>query len=122
MVANVAHSISTDGPAPWFSIAAACVQGTMTLLLGGPGSSKSTLLKVLSGRLQRNTFEIGGSVLYNKEPFSEFVVERTAAYVDQVGAHNTPTHLPAGWLAATSCAAGARLPGMHTTLPALRCM
>lgn len=25
-----------------------------------------------------------GTVLYNKKPFSDFVVERTAAYVDQV--------------------------------------
>jgi hypothetical protein len=28
--------------------------------------------------------QVGGSVLYNKTPFSKFVVERTAAYVDQV--------------------------------------
>lgn len=28
--------------------------------------------------------QVDGTVLYNKKAFSEFVVERTAAYVDQV--------------------------------------
>jgi hypothetical protein len=30
--------------------------------------------------------QVGGSVQYNGKDFSQFVVERTAAYVDQVGA------------------------------------
>jgi ABC-type multidrug transport system ATPase subunit len=31
----------------------------MTLLLGGPGSGKSTLMKVLSGRLKGKNFTVG---------------------------------------------------------------
>lgn len=34
------------------------LQGTMTLLLGGPGSGKSTLMKVLSGRLKGKNFTV----------------------------------------------------------------
>ncbi|WIA20601.1 hypothetical protein OEZ85_004985 [Tetradesmus obliquus] len=61
--------------------------GTMTLLLGSPGSGKSTLLKLLSGRLTSKHLQVSGAVQYNGKDFSQFVVERTAAYVDQHDNH-----------------------------------
>jgi hypothetical protein len=42
----------------WLMYCMVCVQGTMTLLLGGPGSGKSTLMKVLSGRLKGKNFTV----------------------------------------------------------------
>ena len=59
----------------------------MTLLLGPPGSGKSTLLKALSGKLHPAGLRIGGSVTYNGKTLSEFVPQRTAAYIEQVDEH-----------------------------------
>lgn len=61
--------------------------GTMTLLLGSPGCGKSTLLKLLSGRLKNKRLKVNGRVCYNGKSFDQFVVERTAAYVDQHDNH-----------------------------------
>ena len=59
----------------------------MTLLLGPPGSGKSTLLKALSGKLSHAGLRIGGNVTYNSKTLSEFVPQRTAAYIEQVDVH-----------------------------------
>lgn len=59
----------------------------MTLLLGPPGSGRSTYLKVLSGRLRQSKMvDVQGaaSIRYNGQPSEKFVMRRTAAYVDQV--------------------------------------
>lgn len=61
--------------------------GTMTLLLGPGGSGRSTLLKALSGQLQQSRMvQIEGQqdIRYNGQTTDKFVVQRTAAYVDQV--------------------------------------
>ncbi len=60
-------------------------QGRLTLLLGPPGAGKSTLLRVLSGQLKDKELQLKGDVTYNGVWMKDFVVERTAAYVDQVG-------------------------------------
>ena len=59
----------------------------MTLLLGPPGSGKSTLLKALSGKLSPAGLRIGGDITYNSKTFSEFVPQRTAAYIEQTDVH-----------------------------------
>ncbi|KAF8073262.1 ABCG35 [Scenedesmus sp. PABB004] len=60
---------------------------SMTLVLGPPGCGRSTLLKVLSGRLGASKMVdiVGGdSIRYNGWRRDAFVLPRTAAYVDQV--------------------------------------
>eukprot|EP00798_Chlamydomonas_sp_ICE-L_P003260 gene3260-13284_t len=59
--------------------------GRLTLLLGPPGCGKSTLLRALAGQMKDETVQ--GSVLHNGEPIHNFVVERTAAYINQVDDH-----------------------------------
>lgn len=63
-------------------------QGRLALLLGPPGSGKSTLLKALGGKLGRgNLRATGGAVTYNGHDLSEFVVQRTSAYIEQRDNH-----------------------------------
>ncbi|MCO5560583.1 hypothetical protein L7F22_014198 [Adiantum nelumboides] len=54
----------------------------MTLLLGPPGSGKTTLLLALAGKLDPNLRASGG-VTYNGHDLTEFVPQRTAAYISQ---------------------------------------
>ncbi|WVZ69752.1 hypothetical protein U9M48_018488 [Paspalum notatum var. saurae] len=58
----------------------------MTLLLGPPGSGKTTLLLALAGRLDKDLM-VGGKVTYNGHEMTEFVPERTAAYISQHDLH-----------------------------------
>ncbi|CAL5218652.1 g355 [Coccomyxa viridis] len=62
--------------------------GRMTLLLGPPSSGKSTLLKALAGLLtpDRN-LKVRGAVTYNDRELDQFVVHRTAAFMDQQDNH-----------------------------------
>ncbi|KAJ0397746.1 hypothetical protein P43SY_005603 [Pythium insidiosum] len=64
--------------------------GTMTLVLGQPGSGKSSLLKALSGRLaNKKAIQVEGETTYNGIP-SETLrgrVPQFAAYVAQRDAH-----------------------------------
>ncbi|WIA42005.1 hypothetical protein OEZ86_009302 [Tetradesmus obliquus] len=62
--------------------------GRCTLLLGPPGSGKTTFLRVLGNRLRGcNRLQVSGSILYNGHNKDEFVVERTTAFVDQHDNH-----------------------------------
>ncbi|AES81585.2 drug resistance transporter-like ABC domain protein [Medicago truncatula] len=58
----------------------------MTLLLGPPSSGKTTLLLALAGKLDQK-LKVSGKVTYNGHEMSEFVPQRTAAYVDQNDLH-----------------------------------
>ncbi|KEH23973.1 drug resistance transporter-like ABC domain protein [Medicago truncatula] len=58
----------------------------MTLLLGPPSSGKTTLLLALAGKLDPK-LKFSGRVTYNGHEMSEFVPQRTAAYVDQNDLH-----------------------------------
>ncbi|KAJ0870671.1 putative ABC-type sulfate transporter [Helianthus annuus] len=60
--------------------------GRMTLLLGPPGCGKTTLLKALSGNLDKS-LKISGDVFYNGYKLEEFVPQRTAAYISQNDLH-----------------------------------
>ena len=59
----------------------------MTLLLGPPGSGKSSLLKALSGKLSTAGLRISGDITYNGKHLDEFVAQRTAAYIEQTDEH-----------------------------------
>ncbi|KAI3676032.1 hypothetical protein L1987_85628 [Smallanthus sonchifolius] len=60
--------------------------GRMTLLLGPPGCGKTTLLKALSGNLDK-TLKIRGDISYNGYKLEEFVPQRTAACISQNDLH-----------------------------------
>ena len=71
------------------------VQGRATLLLGPPSSGKSTFLKLLAGRADAEAaLSISGSVKYNGKSPEDFVLRRTAAYIDQDDNHLA--NLPVG--------------------------
>uniref|UniRef100_K4A4V3 ABC transporter domain-containing protein n=1 Tax=Setaria italica TaxID=4555 RepID=K4A4V3_SETIT len=59
----------------------------MTLLLGPPSSGKSTFMRALTGKLDKN-LKVSGSITYCGHPLSEFYPERTSAYVGQYDLHN----------------------------------
>ncbi|KAL9333082.1 hypothetical protein Peur_073221 [Populus x canadensis] len=58
----------------------------MSLLLGPPGSGKTTLLKALAGKLD-NDIKVTGKVTYCGHEFSEFVPQKTCAYISQQELH-----------------------------------
>ncbi|TVU19431.1 hypothetical protein EJB05_35579, partial [Eragrostis curvula] len=58
----------------------------MTLLLGPPGSGKTTLLLALAGKLDKD-LKVTGKVTYNGHEMTEFVPERTSAYISQHDLH-----------------------------------
>ncbi|XP_062165227.1 pleiotropic drug resistance protein 1-like [Alnus glutinosa] len=58
----------------------------MTLLLGPPSSGKTTFLLALAGRLGSHLKSSGG-VTYNGHGMSEFVPQRTSAYISQHDLH-----------------------------------
>ncbi|KAF0905326.1 hypothetical protein E2562_003922 [Oryza meyeriana var. granulata] len=59
----------------------------MTLLLGPPSSGKSTLMRALTGKADKN-LKVSGEITYCGHTFSEFYPERTSAYVSQHDLHN----------------------------------
>ncbi|KQK11911.1 ABC transporter G family member 48 isoform X2 [Brachypodium distachyon] len=59
----------------------------MTLLLGPPSSGKSTLMRALTGKLDKS-LKVSGNITYCGHTFSEFYPERTSAYVSQYDLHN----------------------------------
>ncbi|KAH9666387.1 ABC transporter G family member 40 [Citrus sinensis] len=60
--------------------------GRMTLLLGPPGSGKTTLMLALAGKLD-SSLKASGRVTYNGHDLHEFVPQRTAAYISQHDIH-----------------------------------
>ncbi|KAJ3681311.1 hypothetical protein LUZ60_015800 [Juncus effusus] len=58
----------------------------MTLLLGPPGCGKSTLLRALAGKLDKS-LKVSGEISYNGYKLSEFVPEKTSAYISQYDLH-----------------------------------
>ncbi|PIM99606.1 Pleiotropic drug resistance proteins (PDR1-15), ABC superfamily [Handroanthus impetiginosus] len=60
--------------------------GRMTLLLGPPGCGKTTLLKALSGNLDKS-LKVTGEISYNGYKLDEFVAQKTSAYISQNDIH-----------------------------------
>ncbi|KAL3690439.1 hypothetical protein R1sor_016748 [Riccia sorocarpa] len=60
--------------------------GRYTLLLGPPASGKSTFLRALSGKLDPS-LKVSGKITYNGHNMSEFVPQKTSAYINQQDAH-----------------------------------
>ncbi|KAE9446717.1 hypothetical protein C3L33_21385, partial [Rhododendron williamsianum] len=60
--------------------------GRVTLLLGPPGCGKTTLLKALSGNLDKS-LKVSGEVFYNGYKLEEFVPQKTSTYVSQHDLH-----------------------------------
>ncbi|XP_075488332.1 pleiotropic drug resistance protein 1-like [Primulina tabacum] len=60
--------------------------GRMTLLLGPPSSGKTTLLLALAGKLDPE-LKASGKVTYNGSEMTEFVPQRTSAYISQYDLH-----------------------------------
>ncbi|KAK4413837.1 ABC transporter G family member 36 [Sesamum alatum] len=58
----------------------------MTLLLGPPSSGKTTLLLALAGKLDP-TLKTRGEITYNGHMLSEFVPQKTSAYISQNDVH-----------------------------------
>ncbi|KAG6408624.1 hypothetical protein SASPL_131642 [Salvia splendens] len=60
--------------------------GRMTLLLGPPGCGKTTLLKALTGNLDKS-LKVSGDISYNGYKLDEFVPQKTSAYISQDDLH-----------------------------------
>ncbi|GFY97807.1 pleiotropic drug resistance 11 [Actinidia rufa] len=58
----------------------------MTLLLGPPGAGKTTLLLALAGKLDGD-LRVSGNITYCGHELSEFVPQRTCAYISQHDLH-----------------------------------
>ncbi|KAK7391459.1 hypothetical protein VNO78_19875 [Psophocarpus tetragonolobus] len=59
----------------------------LTLLLGPPRAGKTTLLKALAGKLDKD-LRVSGRVTYCGHELSEFVPQRTCAYISQHNLHH----------------------------------
>ncbi|XP_023766490.1 pleiotropic drug resistance protein 2 isoform X1 [Lactuca sativa] len=60
----------------------------ITLLLGPPGSGKTTLLKALAGVLDSDLRVGAGEITYCGHRMSEFIPQRTCAYISQHDVHH----------------------------------
>ncbi|XP_021277774.1 pleiotropic drug resistance protein 2-like [Herrania umbratica] len=69
------------------SVTGALKPSRMTLLLGPPASGKTTLLQTLAAK-PNDDLRITGKVTYCGCEFSEFIPQRTSAYISQHDLHN----------------------------------
>ncbi|GFZ06024.1 pleiotropic drug resistance 6 [Actinidia rufa] len=60
----------------------------MTLLLGPPGSGKTTLLQALAGKTEKD-LRATGNITYCGHEMSEFIPQRTSAYISQHDLHHS---------------------------------
>ncbi|XAR52748.1 hypothetical protein NMG60_11020974 [Bertholletia excelsa] len=60
--------------------------GRMTLLLGPPGCGKTTLMKSLSGNLNKS-LKVTGEISYNGYKLEDFIPQKTSAYISQNDLH-----------------------------------
>ncbi|CAK9322841.1 unnamed protein product, partial [Citrullus colocynthis] len=60
--------------------------GRLTLLLGPPGCGKTTLLKALSGNLNKS-LKMTGEIYYNGQKLKEIVPQKFCAYISQFDLH-----------------------------------
>ncbi|KAJ8497521.1 hypothetical protein OPV22_008073 [Ensete ventricosum] len=60
----------------------------MTLVLGSPGSGKSTFLRALSGKLDPS-LNVTGKVTYNGQKINHYISQRMCAYVSQYDLHHS---------------------------------
>ncbi|CAL9080509.1 ABC transporter G family member 45 [Musa acuminata AAA Group] len=60
----------------------------MTLVLGSPGSGKSTFLRALSGKLDPS-LNVTGKVTYNGQKMNHYISQRMCAYVSQYDLHHS---------------------------------
>ncbi|BBM99977.1 ATP-binding cassette, subfamily G (WHITE), member 2, PDR [Marchantia polymorpha subsp. ruderalis] len=61
--------------------------GRLTLLLGPPGSGKTSFLRALAGKLDDDSLKVSGRVTYNGHEMTEFVPQKTSAYISQHDFH-----------------------------------
>ncbi|KAG6550310.1 hypothetical protein Mapa_008271 [Marchantia paleacea] len=61
--------------------------GRLTLLLGPPGSGKTSFLRALAGKLDDASLKVSGIVTYNGHELNEFVPQKTSAYISQHDFH-----------------------------------
>ncbi|MQM16082.1 hypothetical protein Taro_049036, partial [Colocasia esculenta] len=59
----------------------------LTLLLGPPGSGKTTFLLALAGKLSSSLKVVSGRVTYNGHEMKEFIPQRSSAYISQNDVH-----------------------------------
>ncbi|KAG7376653.1 hypothetical protein PHYPSEUDO_012949 [Phytophthora pseudosyringae] len=84
----------------------------ITLVLGQPGSGKSSLLKILSGRFPMNkTIGVSGEITYNGKPRSELLARlpRFIAYTNQKDDHYPQLTVQETFEFAHRCCGGANL-------------
>ncbi|XP_027162642.1 pleiotropic drug resistance protein 3-like isoform X1 [Coffea eugenioides] len=60
--------------------------GRLTLLLGPPGCGRTSLLKALSGNLDKS-LKVSGEITYNGYKLTELVPQKTSAYISQYDMH-----------------------------------
>jgi ABC-type multidrug transport system ATPase subunit/ABC-type multidrug transport system permease subunit len=85
--------------------------GTMTLVLGQPGSGKSSLLKLLSGRLsQDKNMEVNGQVTYSGAAQDELLkcLPQVVSYVSQNDKHLPALTVKETLAFAHACSGGSR--------------